>query len=50
MDVEDNAFFPTKILFGAEKLKTLHQEKLPGKRALVLITNGNSMKKYGYLD
>ena len=30
---------PTKVLFGAGALKKLHEEKLPGKKALVVISN-----------
>lgn len=41
---------PTKILFGAGKLENLATEKLPGRKALIVTTNGTSMKKYGYLD
>ncbi len=43
-------YIPTKILFGAGKLNQLAEEKLPGKKALVVISCGTSMKKYGYLD
>ncbi|MGE5351885.1 MAG: iron-containing alcohol dehydrogenase [Acidobacteriota bacterium] len=41
---------PTKILFGQGKLENLATEKLPGKKALIVTTNGTSMKKFGYLD
>ncbi len=40
----------TRVLFGAGQLNNLHAEKLPGKKALIAITNGTSVKKYGYLD
>lgn len=43
-------FIPTKILFGTGKLNELSKIKLPGTRALIVISNGTSMKKYGYLD
>ncbi|MCU7494084.1 MAG: iron-containing alcohol dehydrogenase [Ignavibacteria bacterium] len=43
-------FIPTKILFGAGMLDKLSTEKLPGKKALIVISGGSSMKKYGYLD
>lgn len=43
-------FIPTKILFGAGKLNELSKIKLPGTKALIVISNGTSMKKYGYLD
>lgn len=45
-----NFYMPTKVLFGPGKLNELHQEKLPGKKALIVTTNGSSVKKYGYLD
>ena len=41
---------PTKILFGCGELKRLSTEALPGKKALIIISSGTSMRKYGYLD
>ena len=41
---------PTRILFGCGEIKKLATEKLPGKKALIVISAGGSMKKYGYLD
>ncbi|MGE5621070.1 MAG: iron-containing alcohol dehydrogenase [archaeon] len=43
-------YIPTKVIFGAGKLKKLATEKLPGKKALIVTSSGTSMKKYGYLD
>lgn len=43
-------YIPTKILFGAGKLNQLADEKLPGKKALIVISSGTSMRKFGYLD
>ncbi|MCK5758450.1 MAG: iron-containing alcohol dehydrogenase [Clostridiales bacterium] len=43
-------FMPVKIFFGKGQLNKLKDEKLPGKRALIVISSGNSMKKYGYLQ
>ena len=40
---------PTKVLFGAGVLKKLHEEKLPGKKALVVISNGKSTRTNGSL-
>lgn len=40
---------PTKVLFGAGQLKNLHLEQMPGKKALIVTSNGQSTKKYGYL-
>lgn len=45
-----NYFIPTRILFGAGKLGRLHEQGLPGKRALIVTTGGKSVIKYGYLD
>lgn len=41
---------PTKILFGCGEIKKLATETLPGKKAMIVISAGTSMKKYGYLD
>jgi alcohol dehydrogenase len=43
-------YIPTKILFGAGKLNQLATEKLPGTKALIIISSGTSMRKHGYLD
>ena len=45
-----NYYMPTKILFGPGKLNELAKETLPGKKALIVISAGNSMKKNGYLS
>lgn len=45
-----NFYMPTKVLFGPGKLNELHTEQLPGKNALIVTTNGQSVKKYGYLE
>lgn len=41
---------PTKILFGAGQLGKLHQQKLPGKKALLITSNGKSVKANGTLE
>lgn len=41
---------PVKMLYGPGSLMTLGDQKLPGKKALIVITKGNSVKKYRYLD
>ena len=43
-------YIPTRIVFGCGEIKRLATEKLPGKKALIVISSGTSMKKYGYLD
>lgn len=45
-----NYFMPTRLLFGAGALEQLGSIKLPGKKALIVISAGTSMKKQGYLD
>lgn len=41
---------PTKVLFGAGQLNHLHEQALPGTKALVVISNGRSTRANGYLD
>lgn len=43
-------YVPTRILFGAGQLSALHTQKMPGKKALVVISNGKSTKANGYLN
>ena len=43
-------YMPTKVIFGAGQLKNLHLEQMPGKKALIVTSNGQSTKKYGYLE
>lgn len=42
-------YVPTHILFGEGKLNTLHEQPLPGKKALIIISNGRSTRANGYL-
>lgn len=44
-----NYYMPTRILFGKGKLNTLHKQQLPGRKALIVISAGQSIKKNGYL-
>ena len=41
---------PTRILFGSGMLNELGNQKMPGKKALLLTSNGKSTKANGYLD
>lgn len=41
---------PTRTVFGAGSLNTLHEQVLPGKKALIVISNGKSTRANGYLD
>lgn len=40
---------PTRLIFGCGTINALETEKLPGKKALIVISSGTSMRKYGYL-
>lgn len=42
-------YIPTRILFGAGQLNALGEQRLPGKKALLVTSAGTSLKKYGYL-
>jgi alcohol dehydrogenase len=44
-----NFHMPAKILFGAGVLEELGKTALPGKKALIVISAGSSMRKQGYL-
>ena len=49
--MEFNYYIPTRIIFGAGKLAELATtEHLPGKKALIVISSGTSMRKHGYLE
>ncbi len=41
---------PTNLLFGRGALNQLGTLKMPGKKAMVLISNGKSTRENGYLD
>lgn len=45
-----NFYNPTRIVFGSGKLSTLREQALPGKKALLLISNGKSTKLNGSLN
>lgn len=44
-----NYFVPTRALFGAGMLNHLHEQTMPGKKALITISNGKSTIDNGYL-
>ena len=52
MNMDFNLFTPTptKLLFGRGKLNELGNQKLPGKKALLLISSGKSVKVNDTLD
>ena len=43
-------YVPTRILFGEGQLEGLHKQKLPGKKAMIVISNGKSTKRNGALE
>lgn len=43
-------YLPTRVLFGLNMLERLFEQKLPGKRALIVISSGKSTRAFGYLD
>lgn len=45
-----NMFLPTRTLFGAGMLNELGNQKMPGKKAMIVISNGKSTRANGYLD
>ena len=45
-----NQYIPTNIVFGRGKLNSLHKQQMPGKKALLVISNGKSTKVNGYLE
>lgn len=50
MNMNFNFNNPTNIIFGSGSLSQLGNQELPGKKALLLISNGKSTKANGYLD
>jgi len=44
-----NHYVPTRILFGKGSLAKLRRQKLPGKKALIVISSGKSTRANGYL-
>lgn len=44
-----NMYVPTRTLFGAGQLHNLHEQKMPGKKAMLIISNGKSARANGYL-
>ncbi len=42
-------YAPTRVLFGAGQLNNLGIQKMPGKKALIIISNGKSTKENGSL-
>lgn len=45
-----NMYVPTRTLFGADQLSNLHTQKMPGKKAMIVISKGKSARVNGYLE
>lgn len=43
-------YVPTRTLFGVGELNNLHSQKMPGKKAMIVISNGKSTRSNYYLD
>ena len=43
-------YAPTRVLFGAGQLNHLHEQAMPGQKALLVISNGKSTRENGALD
>ena len=43
-------YVPTRVLFGAGQLNNLHKQAMPGKKAMLVISSGNSTRRSGALD
>lgn len=50
MNMKFNFNNPTNLLFGSGSLNELGEQILPGKKALLMTSNGKSTKVNGYLD
>lgn len=44
-----NYYVPTRLLFGAGQLENLSTQAMPGKKAMIVVSNGKSTKENGYL-
>jgi len=45
-----NMYVPTRFVFGNGRLGELHRQKLPGKKAMLLISSGKSVRENGALS
>lgn len=50
MNMTFNFKNPTNLIFGAGKLDVLGELPLPGKKAIILISNGKATRNNGYLE
>ena len=45
-----NMYSPTRTIFGCGAIKELHKQKMPGRKALVVISNGKTAYVSGGLE
>lgn len=45
-----NMYVPTRFIFGNGRLNKLNQQKMPGKKAILAISKGKSVRENGALD
>lgn len=45
-----NMYVPTRFVFGTGRLNELHQQKMPGKKAMLAISRGKAVRQNGSLD
>lgn len=45
-----NVYVPTRFIFGNGRLSELHKQKLPGKKAMLAISSGKSVRENGALS
>ncbi|MDD3794679.1 MAG: iron-containing alcohol dehydrogenase, partial [Lachnospiraceae bacterium] len=50
MNINFDFYNPTRILFGAGKIEELGNQQMPGKKAMLLMSNGKSAKLSGAYD
>ncbi len=43
-------YIPTKVLFGPGSLEELGREPLPGKKALICVTGGGTLRRLGHVE
>jgi len=43
-------YAPTRVLFGAGQLNHLHEHAMPGRKALLVISSGKSVRENGALE
>ncbi|WP_407064935.1 iron-containing alcohol dehydrogenase [Clostridium moutaii] len=43
-------YSPIRLIFGAGQLNHLREQQFPGKKAILVISNGKSTKENGYLS